>query len=314
MNFNNTPLNSLFGISHPIVQAGMVYCSGAKLAAAAANSGCLGLIGAGSMDISLLEQQIKKALDLTDKPIGINIPLLYKGAEAQMELALRAGIKIFFTSAGSPRTFTAQLKKEGATVVHVTSNPELAIKCQDAGVDAIVAEGFEAGGHNGRDEITTMALIPQVCDAVTIPVIAAGGIADGRQMAAAFCLGAAGVQIGTRFAATRESSAHINFKRAIVKSQSGDTRLMMKPLVPVRLLDNPFSRQVSLLESQGADVQALKMLLGKGRARRGMLEGDVEEGELEIGQVSAMVDDIPHCAELVERLLSQYHQTLARMR
>ena len=314
MNFNNTPLTSLFGISHPIIQAGMVYCSGAKLAAAAANSGCLGLIGAGSMDITRLEQQIHKALGLTDKPIGINIPLLYKGAPAQMESALKAGIKIFFTSAGSPRTFTSELKKEGAIVVHVTSSPELAVKCQDAGVDAIVAEGFEAGGHNGRDEITTMALIPQVCDAVHIPVIAAGGIADGRQIAAAFCLGAAGVQIGTRFAATRESSAHINFKRAIVASESGDTRLMMKPLVPVRLLDNPFSRQVSLLESQGADAQALQELLGKGRAKRGMLEGDTEEGELEIGQVSAMVDDIPSCAELVERLLGQYRQTLARMR
>ena len=314
MNFDNTPLTKLFGISHPIIQAGMVYCSGARLAAAAANSGCLGLIGAGSMDITLLEQQIQKALRLTDKPIGINIPLLYKGAPEQMKLALKAGIKIFFTSAGSPRTFTSQLKKEGATVVHVTSSPELAVKCQDAGVDAIVAEGFEAGGHNGRDEITTMALIPQVCDAVKIPVIAAGGIADGRQIAAAFCLGAAGVQIGTRFAATSESSAHINFKRAIVASESGDTRLMMKPLVPVRLLDNPFSRQVSELESQGADAKALKTLLGKGRARLGMLEGDMEEGELEIGQVSAMVDDISSCAELVERLLNQYRQTLARIR
>ena len=285
----------------------MVYCSGADLAAAAAASGCLGLIGAGSMDLSLLEKQIAKARRLTDHPIGVNVPLLYKGARAQMELALKAGIRIFFTSAGSPKAHTPWLKKEGAVVVHVTSTPELAVKCQNAGVDAIVAEGFEAGGHNGRDEIATMALIPQVRDAVDIPVIAAGGIADGRQMAAALCLGADGVQIGTRFAATQESSAHDNFKRAIIQSKSGDTRLMMKPLVPVRLLENDFSRQVALLESQGTDGETLQSFLGKGRARRGMLEGDMEEGELEIGQVSAMIQDIPSCAELVERLLAQYH-------
>ena len=313
MNFHKNPLSTLFGITYPIVQAGMVYCSGAKLAAAAANSGCLGLIGAGSMNLSLLEQQIAKAMNLTDRPVGINIPLLYEGAEAQIELALKAGIKIFFTSAGSPKKFTPRLKREGATVVHVTSTPELAIKCRDSGVDAVVAEGFEAGGHNGRDEITTMALIPQVCDAVDIPVIAAGGIADGRQMAAAFCLGAAGVQMGTRFAATQESGAHINFKRAIVESNSGDTRLMMKPLVPVRLLQNDFSKKVALLESQGADVEELRMLLGKGRARQGMLEGDLQEGELEIGQVSAMIKNIPTCAELVNSLLLQYRQIRSRL-
>ena len=308
MNSDTNPLSSLFGIGHPVVQAGMVYCSGAELAAAAANSGCLGLIGAGSMELPLLERQIAKAKGLTDRPFGVNVPLLYKGAGEQIELALKAGIKIFFTSAGNPKTFTPRIKAAGGLVAHVTSTPELAVKCRDAGVDAVVAEGFEAGGHNGREELTTMALVPQVCDAVDIPVIAAGGIADGRQMAAAFCLGAVGVQVGTRFAATRESSAHVNFKRAVVDSRSGDTRLMMKALVPVRLLDNDFSREVARRESLGADAEELRTLLGKGRARRGMLEGDVREGELEIGQVSAMVEDIPTCAELVERLLAQYHR------
>ena len=306
VNFQNNTIAKLFNIPYPIIQAGMVYCSGGDLAAAAAESGCLGLIGAGSMDMPLLERQIAKALKLTDKPIGINIPLLYEKAGEQIDLALRAGIKIFFTSAGTPKTYTSKLKKERAIVVHVTSNPKLAIKCRDAGVDAVVAEGFEAGGHNGRDEITTMALIPQICDAIDIPVIAAGGIADGRQMAAAFCLGAAGVQMGTRFAATRESSAHDNFKRAIVGAKSGDTRLMMKPLVPVRLLDNEFSRQVADMESRGADAEEMRTFLGKGRARRGMLDGDMKDGELEIGQVSAMIRDIPSCQELVRRLLEEY--------
>ena len=309
MTIHKNPLCTLFDIPYPIVQAGMVYCSGANLAVAAAKSGCLGLIGAGSMNLSLLEKQITKALNLTDKPIGINIPLLYKGVESQMELALKLGIKIFFTSAGSPKTYTSQLKKEGAIVVHVTSTPELAVKCQEAGVDAVVAEGFEAGGHNGRDEITTMALVPQVCDAVNVPVIAAGGIADGRQMAAAFCLGAMGVQIGTGFAATRESSAHINFKKAVVASKSGDTRLMMKSLTPVRLLQNNFSQKIALLESQGINREELRALLGKGRARRGILEGDLEEGELEIGQVSAMIKEVPSCAEFVRNLVEQYSKS-----
>lgn len=298
-------ISKLFGTKYPIVQAGMVYCSGGKLAAAAANAGCLGLIGAGSMSPQLLREQITKAQKLSRNPMGVNLPLIYHEVEEQIAVALELGIKIFFTSAGSPKKFTAKLKDAGATVVHVTSSPALAVKSRDAGVDAVVAEGFEAGGHNGREELTTMVLIPQVRDAVDIPVIAAGGIADGRQIAAAMCLGADGVQIGSRFAATVESSAHPNFKSAIVNAGSGDTKLMMKRSIPVRLLRNKFSGEIEELEERGASGQELQQHLGKGRARRGMLEGDVEDGELEIGQVSGMIADIPTCADLVSELVSQ---------
>ena len=307
-------LTKLLQISYPIIQAGMVYCSGGKLAAAAAKSGCLGLIGAGSMKPPLLKDQIIKAKSLTDKSIGVNIPLLYPHVSEQIDVALKEGIKIFFTSAGSPKKYTSYLKEKGCIVVHVVSSPALAKKCEDAGVDAVVAEGFEAGGHNGREEITTMVLIPQVCDAVKVPVIAAGGIAGGNQIAAALCLGASGVQIGTRFAATVESSAHLRFKETILKAGFGDTRLMMKSLVPVRLLDNPFAREVYRLEKSGASPEVLKEFLGKGRAGKGMLEGDLEQGELEIGQVSAMVKDIPTCSELVQSLVRRYRQVLADLK
>lgn len=306
-------LTQLFGVRYPVVQAGMVWVSGGKLVAASANAGVLGLIGAGSMKPDLLKAHIEKARGLTSKPFGINVPLLYAGAEEQINVALDMGIRIFFTSAGSPKKFTKMLKDRGCIVAHVTSTPELARKCQDAGVDCVVAEGFEAGGHNGRDEITTMALIPQVVDAVNIPVIAAGGIGDGRGIAAALALGAAGVQMGTRFAATQESSAHANFKDAIVQAGSDATMLAMKNLVPVRLLKNKFFTEVRAAEERGASIEELQALLGKGRARDGMLNGDLERGELEIGQISAVVRDIPSVAELVERLVREYREAYATL-
>lgn len=284
----------------------MVWVSGGKLAAAASEAGALGLIGAGSMKPDLLKAHIVKAQSLTTKPIGINLPLLYAGVEDQIKVALDAGIRIFFTSAGSPKKWTPLLKNHGCTVVHVTSSPDLAKKCEDAGCDAVVAEGFEAGGHNGRDEITTLVLIPQVVDAVKIPVIAAGGIADGRGIAAAMALGAAGVQIGTRFAATVESSAHENFKQAIVAARADATFLTMKQLVPVRLLRNEFCDEIRAMEARCATQEELSAHLGKGRAKAGMLDGDMLGGELEIGQVCAMVADVPTCADLVARLEREY--------
>jgi enoyl-[acyl-carrier protein] reductase II len=306
-------VSRLFGIELPIIQAGMVWVSGGKLAAAASEAGALGIIGAGSMQPELLQQHIKKAKSLTNKPLAVNVPLLYAKVQEQIDVALGEGIRIFFTSAGSPKTFTAYLKDKGCTVVHVTSSPELALKCEAAGVDAVVAEGFEAGGHNGRDEITTMVLIPQVVDAVKIPVIAAGGIGDGRGVAAAFALGANGVQIGSRFAATRESSAHDNFKQAIVQAGSGATMLSMKQLVPVRLLKNKFYQEITELEAQGAPKEKLAEHLGRGRAKKGMLDGDLDEGELEIGQISGLIHDIPTCAQLVARLRSEYKEAVAAM-
>ncbi|PIK15698.1 nitronate monooxygenase [Halobacteriovorax sp. JY17] len=309
--FKNKIVTDLFNIQFPIIQAGMVWVSGAKLAAAAANAGCLGIIGAGSMRPDLLREHLKKAKSLTDKPLAVNIPLLYKYAEEHINTSLENGIRIFFTSAGSPKKYTQLLKEKGCTVVHVTSSPELAIKCEQAGVDAIVAEGFEAGGHNGRDEITTMSLIPQVVQAVTIPVIAAGGIASGQSILAAMALGADGVQIGSRFACTQESSAHLNFKNAIIAAKSGDTSLSMKEVVPVRLLKNSFYQSVLELERKCAGKEALVKLLGKGRAKLGMLDGDMNEGELEIGQVSALIKDIPSVSDLVDTLIREYRETLS---
>jgi enoyl-[acyl-carrier protein] reductase II len=305
INFSENAITKLFGIRVPIIQAGMVWVSGGKLAAASANAGALGLIGAGSMKPELLRQHIMKAKSLTNRPVGVNLPLLYHGIEEQLNVCLDQGIKIFFTSAGSPKKFTPMLKSKGCIVVHVTSTPELAKKCEDAGVDAVVAEGFEAGGHNGRDELTTLVLIPQVVDAVKIPVIAAGGIADGRQMAAALMLGASGVQIGSRFAATIESSAHDNFKNAIVSATPTSTMLSMKKTVPVRLLKNKFYDEISRLEQHCASAEELQALLGKGRARAGMLDGDLDNGELEIGQVAGMINDVPSCQKLVDRLMSE---------
>ncbi len=310
---SNNRIVKLFGTRLPIIQAGMVWVSGGKLAASAANAGALGIIGAGSMKPELLKQHIEKAKSLTKKPLAVNLPLLYHGIEDQIRVCLDSGIRIFFTSAGSPKKYTPMLKANNCIVVHVTSTPELAKKCEDAGVDAVVAEGFEAGGHNGRDEITTLVLIPQVVDAVKIPVIAAGGIADGRQMAAALCLGAEGVQIGSRFAATIESSAHDNFKKAIVAATPASTMLVMKKSVPVRLLKNKFYDGVSKLEERGATAEELEQFLGKGRAKAGMLDGDMDEGELEIGQVAGMIKDIPTCKQLVDRLMAEYQHAVSRL-
>ena len=311
--FSSNRIVKLFGTRYPVVQAGMVWVSGGKLAAAAANAGALGLIGAGSMKPDLLRQQILKAQSLTKNPIGVNLPLLYHGIDEQISICLELGLRIFFTSAGSPKKFTPMLKSNGCTVVHVTSTPDLAKKCEDAGVDAIVAEGFEAGGHNGRDEITTLVLIPEVVDAVKIPVIAAGGIADGRQLAAALALGAEGVQIGSRFAATVESSAHAKFKEAIINATPTSTMLAMKKTVPVRLLKNKFFEEISALEARCASSDELTAHLGKGRAKAGMLDGDIDNGELEIGQVSGLINDIPTCENLMTKLISDYQRTLGTL-
>jgi enoyl-[acyl-carrier protein] reductase II len=304
---------ALFDIKYPIVQGGMVWVSGGKLAAAVSEAGGLGLIGAGSMKPDLLKLHIAKAKQLTARPFGVNLPLLYHGAEEQLRVALDGGVRIFFTSAGSPKKFTSFLKKEGCKVVHVTSSPELAKKCEDAGVDAVVAEGFEAGGHNGRDELTTMVLIPLVVDSVNIPVIAAGGIGDGRAMAAALALGASGVQVGSRFAATIESSAHDEFKRAIVAAGPSSTMLAMKKLVPVRLLKNKFYEEILKLEDKCASTEELSHLLGKGRAKAGMLDGDLVEGELEIGQISALIQDVPSAGEIVHRLMNEFETVCKSM-
>ena len=300
-------------IQYPIIQAGMIWVSGAKLAAGAANAGILGLIGAGSMKPDLLLQHIRKAKTLTDRPFGINVPLLYPDAQEQIDLAVKEGIRIFFTSGGSPKKYTSYLKDKGCIVVHVTSSPELAIKCEKAGVDAVVAEGFEAGGHNGRDEITTMALVPQVVDAVSIPVIAAGGIADGRGIAAAVALGAAGVQIGTRFVATIESSAHPNFKNAVCKADGQATMLAMKKVVPVRMLKNPLFNRIAAAEARGADAEKLTGILGKGKAKAGMLDGDMLEGKIEIGEIAGLVNEIVSVRKLVESLCGEYIAAVAEM-
>lgn len=299
-------------LKYPLIQAGMVYVSGGKLAAASANAGILGVIGAGSMKLDVLEQQIKKAQALTQhhERLAVNVPLLYEKSKEQLELALANNIRIFITSAGSPKTHTAWLKSQGAKVLHVTSSPELALKCEAAGCDAVIAEGFEAGGHNGRDELTTMVLIPQVVDKVKIPVIAAGGIGDGRGIAAAMCLGAHGAQLGTRFAATVESSAHDHFKQVILNAKPDSTMVAMKKTVPVRLWKNKFYEEVKALEDHGADAQALTTLLGHGRARAGMLDGDMINGEIEIGQIAALVRDLPTVAALVERLMAEYQTAI----
>ncbi|MBI99726.1 MAG: nitronate monooxygenase [Halobacteriovoraceae bacterium] len=298
-------LTKILGIDYPIIQAGMVWVSGGKLAGAASKAGCLGVIGAGSMKPDLLRHHIQKAKSISDKALAVNLPIMYPGCPEQIEVALEEGIRIFITSAGSPKKYTQFLKDKGCVVIHVTSTPELAKKCEAAGVDAIIAEGFEAGGHNGRDEITTMTLIPQVVDAVKISVIAAGGIGDGRAIVAALALGAQGVQMGTRFLMTQESSAHENFKNLLLNSTPGSTKLSMKELVPVRLFKNKFFEQVQELELKGASKEELQKLLGKGRAKAGMLDGDLDEGELEVGQICSLTKDIPTVGELVTNLIDQ---------
>lgn len=306
-------INRLFNIKHPIVQGGMIWCSGWELASAVSNAGGLGLIGSGSMYPEVLRMHIQKCKQATDKPFGVNVPLLYPNIEKHMKVILEEGVKIVFTSAGNPKTWTKHLKDHGVTVVHAVSNVKFALKCEEAGVDAIVAEGFEAGGHNGREETTTLVLIPQVRQAVKLPLIAAGGIGSGQAIAAALALGADGVQIGSRFVATHESSAHINFKNSVINAKEGDTSLTLKQLTPVRLIKNPFYNKVDELEKKGGSVAELTELLGRGRSKKGMFEGDLEEGELEIGQVSASIQQIQSVQEVFDELIAGYRSTIDRI-
>jgi enoyl-[acyl-carrier protein] reductase II len=295
-------ITQLFQIQYPIIQAGMIWASGWRLTSAVSNAGGLGLIGSGSMYPEVLREHIQKCRAATDKPFGVNVPLLYPDIDKHIQIIIEEKVPIVFTSAGNPKTWTAILKQHGITVVHVVSSSKFAIKSQEAGCDAVVAEGFEAGGHNGREETTTLVLIPAVCNAVTIPVIAAGGIATGRQMLAAMVLGAAGVQVGSRFVASEEASSHINFKQAVIQSKEGDTQLSMKKLTPVRLIKNKFFHQVQAAENNGASVEELQKLLGRGRAKTGMFEGNLEEGELEIGQVSTLVKEIKPAADILKEI------------
>ncbi len=306
----NNLICDLFKIEKPIIQAGMIWCSGWELASAVSNAGGLGLIGSGSMYPDVLRMQIKKCKAATNKPFGVNVPLLYPNIEEHIKIIIEEGVKIVFTSAGNPKTFTSYLKQHGIIVVHVVSAVKFAIKCQDAGVDAIVAEGFEAGGHNGREETTTMVLIPQIKKAVTLPLIAAGGIATGSQMAAAFCLGADAVQVGSRFVASPESSAHQNFKNAVLEAKEGDTQLTLKQLTPVRLIKNKFFNLINDAEKRGASSEELAELLGRARAKKGMFEGDLNEGELEIGQVSAMINSEKPAAQIVEEIYEEFKATI----
>ena len=306
-------INQLFNIKYPIIQGGMIWCSGWELASAVSNAGGLGLLGSGSMYPEVLRTHIKKCQQATNKPFGVNVPLLYPNIEEHIKIIIEEGVKIVFTSAGNPKTWTKHLKDQGITVVHVVSNVKFALKCQDAGVDAIVAEGFEAGGHNGREETTTLVLIPQVKKAIHIPLIAAGGIASGQAMAAAMALGASGVQVGSRFVTTIESSAHLNFKNAIVAAKEGDTQLCLKQLTPVRLLKNEFYNQVQTLEHKAASVEDLNHLLGKGRSKKGMFEGDMTEGELEIGQVAGDINAIVTAKEVIDQMIVEYNATIDLM-
>lgn len=302
----NNRICQLFDIDVPIIQAGMIWCSGWKLASAVSNAGGLGIIGAGSMYPEVLLEHVQKFKKASGKPFAVNLPLLYPDIDKHIETIIKEKVPIVFTSAGNPKTFTGILKNEGIKVVHVVSSVKFAVKCQDAGVDAVVAEGFEAGGHNGREETTTLCLIPAVRDAISIPLIAAGGIGDGRSMLAAFALGADAVQIGSRFVATPESSAHINFKNSVLKAGEGDTELSLKQLTPVRLLKNEFYQKVKEAEAACADKETLAQLLGRGRAKKGMFEGDLNEGELEIGQISGRINEIKPAAEVLKEIWNDF--------
>ncbi|RYD75579.1 MAG: nitronate monooxygenase [Sphingobacteriales bacterium] len=308
------PICKLFNIKYPIIQAGMVWCSGWKLASAVSNAGGLGIIGAGSMYPEVLREHIQKCKHATDKPFGVNIPLLYPNIQEIINVVLEEGVKIVFSSAGNPATWTKIFKEKGITVVHVIANTRFALKAQEAGVDAVVAEGFEAGGHNGREETTTLCLIPMIKAAVNIPVIAAGGIGSGKSMLAAIALGADAVQIGSAFAVAEESSAHPSFKNKIISSAEGDTKLVMKKLVPVRLLKNEFADAIAQAEAAGADRTELLELLGRARAKLGMFEGDMENGELEIGQVSAMLNKIKPAREILQEIWQEYLSGLKSFR
>ncbi len=303
----------LFKIKYPIIQGGMIWCSGWELASAVSNAGGLGLIGSGSMYPEVLREHIQKCKAATDKPFGVNVPLLYPDIEKHLEIIVSEGVKIVFTSAGNPAKYTSWLKSQGITVVHVVANLKFAKKCEEAGVDAIVAEGFEAGGHNGREETTTMCLIPMIKKQCNLPLIAAGGIGNGESMAAALCLGAEGVQVGSRFAATHESSAHIAFKNEIINAGDGSTELTLKELTPVRLLKNEFYKEVQTAYANNANIEELQKLLGRGRAKKGMFEGNLEDGELEIGQVSAYIHEIVSAKEVVDELISGCKLALERV-
>lgn len=298
----------LFGIEYPIIQAGMIWCSGWELASAVSNSGGLGIIGAGSMYPEVLRIHIKKCKETTNKPFGVNVPMLYPQIEELMAVIIQEGVKIVFTSAGNPKIWTKHLQTEGIKVVHVVSSLKFALKAQLAGVDAVVAEGFEAGGHNGREETTTFCLIPSVANELDIPLIAAGGIGTGKQMLAAMVLGADAVQIGSRFVASDESSAHEDFKQSVVNAKEGDTELTLKELTPVRLIKNEFYKEVLNAYTKNASAEELTKLLGRGRAKKGMFEGDLEAGELEIGQVSGIINEILPAAKIVESLLLEFKE------
>jgi len=303
----------LFNIKYPIIQGGMIWCSSWELASAVSNEGGLGLIGSGSMYPEVLRDHIRKCKKATNKPFGVNVPLLYPQTDEHIKIILEEGVKIIFTSAGNPKKYTAFLKEKGITVVHVVANKKFALKCVEAGVDAIVAEGFEAGGHNGFEETTTMVLIPQLRKVIAVPLIAAGGIGSGESMLAAMALGADGVQIGSLFAASVESSAHGNFKQQILKASDGDTKLTLKQLVPVRLIRNKFLNDVEEAEKRGASKEELTELLGRGRAKKGMFEGDIEEGELEIGQVSSIIHEILPVKKIMENLILEFKKTKAQI-
>ena len=301
-------IQQLFGIKYPIIQGGMIWCSGWELAAAVSNAGGLGLIGSGSMYPEVLRDHIRKCKSATNKPFGVNIPLMYPNIQDHIQIVIDEGVKIVFTSAGSPKKYTSFLQEHGIKVAHVIANKKFAIKCVEAGVDAIVAEGFEAGGHNGAEEITTMCLIPMIADAVNIPLIAAGGISSGKSMFAAMVLGADGVQMGSRFVASEECSAHINFKHKVVAADEGETVLTLKELTAVRLIKNGFYDEIQKAYKRNATHEELKELLGRGRAKKGMFEGDLIQGELEIGQVSAMIKEIKPVADIISQIVEDFEK------
>lgn len=311
--FKNNKITKLFGIKYPIIQGGMIWCSGWRLASAVSNAGGLGLIGGGSMKPEVFREHIQKCKNATNLPFGVNIPLLYPYADEQVKIVIEEGVKIVFTSAGNPKKYTFQLKELGITVVHVTANLKFALKSQEAGVDAVVAEGYEAGGHNGKEETTTMVLIPQIAQEINTPLIAAGGIGTGAAMLAAMALGADGVQVGSRFVASVEASAHDNFKQKIIEAKEGNTKLQLKQLVSVRLLDNDFSNRITQMQNAGASIEELSEALGRGRAKLGMFEGDLEEGELEIGQVSSLINDIKPVEEIILEMMDEFQKRLKNL-
>ena len=306
-------ITALFKIKYPLIQGGMIWCSGWELASAVSNAGGLGLIGSGSMYPEILREQILKCQAATDKPFGVNIPLLYPNIEEHLTTLIELKVPIVFTSAGNPKAHTARLKAAGITVVHVVSSKKFALKAQEAGVDAIVAEGFEAGGHNGREETTTLCLIPSVAEAVDIPVIAAGGIGSGKAMLAAMILGADGVQVGSRFIATPESSAHMAFKERILQAEEGDTKLTLKEITPVRLLNNPFYKEIQAIYERNGTPEELAAHLGRGRAKKGMFEGDLNAGELEVGQVSAMIRSVKPAGEIVNEMIEEFNRAAQQL-